>query len=403
MNTHLQVGERQKFLKFFQTHGHARNKGGNEKPIPRMRTAVVTTSWWAQHELWMPNTDVPGPILNAVDLVDYQRELRLWTPASVKPEKAHDVAMTHRVALKLTKDTTLQTLKEAAVVGGLSAVKIYPEGVTQSNEKGSAWNSFQEMYPAIEAAASLNLMICLHGEQPGEKIDTYAREDLFMEKAFRNLVRDFPGVRFNIEHISTKRTLEMLLEMPERVTGGITPQHIWLTRNDVLEWKVDGRPGINPFHHCRPPVQAFEDQEALLAAVLRADEPGYDKLHLGPDSAPHLDPTKLCNCGCPGVFSSPIMGPLLVHIFHSHGKLRHAAFQAFTVDNGARIYGANPNDDTFELEYVGDEGWKVPMSYGGITPLMAGSNLSWKPTIPEALNPDLLLGTEQEDPSYRMD
>ncbi len=390
MNTRPQIGERRKFRKFFQTHGHARNVIGNEKPVPRFHTAVTTTAWWAQHEVWMPNT--APPILSATDSQNYRRELHRRAPQ-----------MRHSVAMKLVKDTHLLELAAFQSLGGRS-VKIYPEGVTNSNEKGSAWNSFQEMYSAIEKAASRELIICLHGEQPGEKIDTYAREGVFMEEAFLGLVEKFPGVRFNIEHISTASTLEMVLKMPECITGGITPQHLWMTRNDVLEWPVaGGNPGINPFHHCRPPVQTFVDQQALLTAVLRADELGYNKLHLGPDSAPHLDPTKLCSCGCPGVFSSPVMGPLMVYIFDQMMRLDHPAFEAFTVTNGARIYGMEPNDDTFELEYAGEEGWEIPPSYGGITPLMAGSRLSWKPTIPEALRPELLIPEDVEDPAHRMD
>ena len=382
----IQTGTRHTFTKFFLTHGHARNSNGNEKPIPRFETALKTTAWWAQHEMWMPNT--APPILTTDHYVSYLDALQRMAPQ-----------MRHTVALKLVKDTKREELERFQRAGGLS-VKIYPEGVTNSNEKGSAWNSFQEMYPAIGAAASLGLIICLHGEQPGERIDTYMREDLFMEKAFRDLEKNFRGVRFNIEHISTRRTLEMVLEMPASITGGITPQHIWFTRNDVLEWQpVNGNPGINPFHHCRPPVQTFEDQEALLAAVLRADETGYGKLSLGPDSAPHLDPTKLCNCGCPGVFSSAVLGPLMAYIFHSAGKLKHPAFRAFTVLNGAAHYGIAPSDETFELEYVGEEGWEVPASYGGITPIMAGRKLPWKPTIPQALNPEILV----EDKSYVMD
>ncbi len=383
----LKVGERRKFTKFFQTHGHARNANGNEKPISRFETAVRTTAWWAQHEMWMPNTAPPILTTNQYEL--YLDDLQRMAPE-----------MHHTVALKLVKDTKRDELERFQLAGGLS-VKIYPEGVTTSNEKGSAWNSFQEMYPAIEAAASLGLLICLHGEQPGEKIDTYAREAVFMEEAFSHLERTFRGARFNIEHISTQRTLEMVLAMPDCITGGITPQHIWMTRNDVLEWQPkDGNPGMNPFHHCRPPVQTFNDQAAILAAVIRADEPAYNKLHLGPDSAPHLDPTKLCSCGCPGVFSSPVMGPFMVYIFDQMMRLDHPAFEAFTVTNGARLYSLEPNfDEKFELEYVGNEGWEIPASYGGITPIMAGRKLPWKPTIAAVLDPAILA----QDKSYIMD
>ncbi len=209
-------------------------------------------------------------------------------------------------------------------------------------------------------------------------------------------MKDFPGGRFNVEHISCKRTLETVLEMPDCVTGGIAIHHAILTRNDVLEWKGKKRKGINPHNHCRPPAQRFEDRDALAYAILHADEPGYRKISNGPDGAPHLKGDKECDCGCAGLYH-PLTGPVIVDFFDRHGKLdrespsgkvKTDAYKAFTYENGARNFNTDYSVvDVFELE---KEEWEVPETYGGIVPFWAGRKLGWKPVDPVALDPKLL-------------
>lgn len=381
----VEEGARLRFKKFVFTHGHARNmpvgRTMPEEPFPRMKLAVTTTNWWAQHEVWQPNTDIPGPIITAPDALLYLEWLNRLTPQSDgKP------VMRHTIALKLTKDTTHEMLK-LAKEAGFYIVKIYPDGVTTNSEGG--WQLLTDLYPAIEAAAKLDFIIMLHGEEPGEYIDTYAREDRFMMQSFKKLVEDFPGVQIDVQHMSRKPTLEMVGEMPKNVTGGITIHHPILTRNDVLEWMGEKRRGLNPNNHCRPPAQTFEDRDALLYAILHADESQYEKFHLGPDSAPWNEWDKYCSCGCAGVCSSPTAGPVVVELFEKNDRLNHPAFEAFTVRNGARRFKVKVNEDAyFELE-KGD--WTIPEKYGNVVPFWAGRKIGWRPIEPAALNPILLL------------
>jgi dihydroorotase (homodimeric type) len=373
----IPTGTRRTIRKFCFTHGHGRNLlkfSSEEMPIPRMKTAVLSTSWYAQHEVWMGNTDNPGPILCCSDVLAYWIDLQKLAPQ-----------MKHSIAPKLTKNTTREMLLALWAIG-VRVLKIYPEGVTHSED---GWSSIKDLYPIIQIALEIGFIIALHGEQPGGKIDTYAREVTFAQHTLRQLVNDFPGGRFNVEHISTRFMLEMVGEMPDWITGGLTLQHLIITRNDLLEWKTPKRTGLNPFNHFRPPAQTFEDREALQYAALHADESPYRKLSFGPDSAIHLDPTKLCDCGCPGALTAPVIGPMIVEFFEQHGRLNHPAFAAFTVENGARIYDVKIDDSkTFELV---KEDWIVPASYGGGTPFFAGRTISWKPTEPAALDPELLL------------
>jgi dihydroorotase len=247
--------------------------------------------------------------------------------------------MRHSIAMKLTPKTD-KAILSAAKQAGAWVVKVWPDGVTFSETGG--FTDFNVMYPAIQAAAEAGFVIALHCEQPGGNIDTYAREETFLEKALRPLVADFPGARFNIEHVSTRRMLEFVGEQPANITAGITLHHAISTRNDVLEWRPQksGRTGLNPWNHCRPPLQTFDDRDAIQRVVLNADQTANRKFHFGPDSALHLGPTKLCSCGCPGVFSIPTLAALVVELFEQNGKLDHPAFRAFTVRARARTMGS---------------------------------------------------------------
>ncbi len=378
----LQQGEEIKITKFIFTHGHARNIPWlvpiPEQPIPRMFSAVTLTSLWAQHECWQPNTDQPGPILTVEDAILYMEAAEKITP--VRNGKK---TMQHSVALKLTAKTTQEQLIVARAFG-FYLVKIFPHGVTTNTGEGG-WNSLQDLYQPITWALELGFIVCLHGEQPGDHIDTYDREKIFMDQSFKKLVEDFPGGRFNVEHISRKSSLEMVGEMPACITGGLTIHHGILTRNDILEWKTAVRSGINPNHHCRPPACRFEDRDAILYAMLHADEVAYTKFHLGPDSAPHMMGDKYCECGCAGLFTAPTAGPTLVDLFHKNGRLFHPAFKAFTVENGARSHRIKVDEEeTFTLKY---ERWHVPSMYGGIIPFRAGMVLDFTPVDELALDP----------------
>lgn len=380
-------GTRRKFTKFILTHGHARDipvgeVAKIEKPISRMQLAVVTTSWWAQHEIWQPNPQIPGPILTAPDALTYRLWLDQLAPIYGRRK------MRHSVSIKLMPTTTHETL-EAAWAAGFRTVKIYPAGVTHSKE---GWDSFEkDMYKPICWALEIGFIVCIHGEEPGDQIDTYAREEFFMINRFKKLATtDFPGGRFNVEHISKAETIFMVGEMPGNITGGLTIQHAKISRNDLLEWKsADGKTGLNPGNHFRPPAQTLKDMAEIRYVMFHADESAYRKFHFGPDSAPHRDCDKFCVCGCPGAHVAPTLGPLVVDLYDQYRRLDHPSFYAFTVENGARAFGIEVDmEQTFELEKTD---WIIPESYGGIYAFFAGRTNSWKPLELAALNPELLL------------
>jgi dihydroorotase len=391
-----QAGEIGQFARIDDTHGHARNAVATDPftgPAPRMITALATTNPFHRTQIWMPNLN-PGPITTAGILADYFKELKASEQVAViayrmsgwKPFK-------HHIALRLDASTSKQTLEEAATamdeLGMIRICKIYPDGVTTNSAGG--WTDLSVMYEAIEYAADLGYTICLHGEQPGKMIDTYSREEIFAEKSFLPMVQKFQGARFSLEHISTAAGIDAVMSCDwNKVRGGITLQHLVLTRNDVLECdQLPGHKGLNGHNHCRPPAQTFNDQKKLLVTALNADR--YYQFGYGSDSAPWFRESKECATCCAGVMSSPVAAPVLISLFEAAGRLDTEHFHAFLYGNAQRYYGGgflgqslSTEDETFVLT---KESWIVPASYGGIVPLYAGCELPWKPMDEHILNP----------------
>jgi dihydroorotase len=355
-------------VKFFLTHGHARDRG-KSGPGPMMQTAVTETAKWAQHELWMPNTE--PPITDGIEVSEYLKALN-----NVRN------TMDHSVAIKLTAETTLEDLQLAKDIG-VSRVKIYPPMVTTNSDLNLDPKWFEKLLPAIELAVETGFVICIHCEEPG-KHDTYDREKIFRDQRLLVLVDRFPGAKINVEHISTKSVLDWVKTQRDNVTGGITLHHLLLNRTDVIEGPVsNGNPGMNVHNHCRPPAGREENRIALLDVALNADKEEYRKFHFGPDSAPHRINAKE-ECGCAGCFTAPVLGSLTVELFEKHNKLwhddsftlYHPSFYAFTVGNGARYFGVAPKIDSFVLK---KEEWTVPDLIGGVRPFWSGKTISWSP------------------------
>lgn len=388
-------GQQQKIVRFFDTHGHARNPLGapdnqwQQGQPPRMLTAVRATAPYCQVQYWMPNT-TPKPITGVADVKAYHESLGKCTP----PEFKNGVhPFTHRVIAQLMPGTQISELRKLRHVG-INKVKIYPQGVTTNSQSG--WSDLDAMHYAIENAVKEGMLVCVHGESPGSMTDTYEREKIFC-KAFKTIVCKFPHGRFRLEHISTKEGVDTVRELRRHgysVFGGITAHHLVMNRNDVLEWQGSaGHSGINAHHHCRPPANTMEDMWALQEAALNAHNESF--FMLGSDSAPHFAGAKLCACGCAGLFTAPILAPLLVQFFDEHGAFLNgdtqsgSAFQAFTFRNALHCHqsdeGRFSTDNTFTLVR---KPWTIPASYGGIIPPFAGCKLAWTPTDSYILDPN---------------
>jgi len=239
----------------------------------------------------------------------------------------------------------------------ITAIKLYPAGITTNSEGGVSSFDIEEMRETLEAMSVLGIPLCVHGETDGFVMD---REAEFMS-IYEVLATNFPDLKIIMEHITTKAAVEML-DKHKNLYATITVHHLLLTLDDV----VGGM--MMPHNFCKPIAKRPEDLDALLGVALEA----HPKVMFGSDSAPHSKEKKECSGCAAGVFSAPIALQLLCEIFEQYDKLEN--LQAFVSDNAQNIYGICPEFKEVVLE---KRPFVIPESYNGVVPMYAGKIINW--------------------------
>ncbi|AJC87056.1 dihydroorotase [Campylobacter insulaenigrae] len=239
------------------------------------------------------------------------------------------------------------------------AIKLYPAGITTNSDNGISSFDLEKLKPTLNAMSDLNIPLLVHGETNDFVMDREAN----FEKIYESLTKNFPNLKIVMEHITTKVLCDLLKEY-ENLYATITLHHLIITLDDVIGGKMD------PHLFCKPIAKRYEDKEALCELAFS----GYEKAMLGSDSAPHPLHTKEC-CGCAaGVFSAPVILPVLAELFEKNSN--EANLQKFISDNACKIHNLKfEKDKIITLE---KQEWQVPQKYGDIVPFMAGKTLKFK-------------------------
>jgi len=239
----------------------------------------------------------------------------------------------------------------------ITAIKLYPAGITTNSEGGVSGFDVEELRPALEAMSDLNIPLCVHGETNGFVMD---REAEFVS-IYEKLASAFPKLKIIMEHITTKESVAAL-ERFENLYATITLHHLMITLDDVAGGM------LQPHLFCKPIAKRPEDREALLKVALSA----HPKVMFGSDSAPHPKHAKEA-CGCAaGVFTAPIALQVLTELFDTHNVLDN--LQAFVSGNAQNIYGITPLSKEVILEKAP---FKVPADYNGVVPMYAGEEIAY--------------------------
>jgi dihydroorotase len=240
----------------------------------------------------------------------------------------------------------------------ITAIKLYPAGITTNSEGGVSGFDVEELRPALEAMSDLNIPLCVHGETNGFVMD---REAEFVS-IYEKLAAAFPRLKIIMEHITTKESAAALDKF-DNLYATITVHHLLLTLDDVAGGM------LQPHLFCKPIAKRPEDREALLKTALAA----HPKVMFGSDSAPHPKHAKEA-CGCAaGVFTAPIALQVLTELFETHNAPLEN-LQAFISGNAQRIYGVTPISKKVILE---KKNFKVPAEYNGVVPMYADEELAY--------------------------
>ena len=325
-------------------HVHVRQRGILSSVLPYSMSQCARA-------LLMPNT---VPAITTPEILEaYQREVALNVNGAM-----FEPLFTFKITPQVKVSDVLVMKAMGAVAG-----KAYPCGVTTNSNDGIS--NWCDVEPILEVMEKLDLVLCLHGEHPGD-FSSANREYAFVEIILPRLIKDFPRLRIVLEHISDKYSVQVVREAPDTVAATITLHHLMCTVDDVIGDK------LNPSCFCKPIPKTKDDQSALVMAACS----GNPKFFFGSDSAPHLIANKYCEAGAAGVYSAPVMLPALFEFFiDQFPNYGPDYFDLFATKNGAKFYRLPQHDQTVELI---EDPWIVPNNCDGITPFLNGKTLKYQ-------------------------
>jgi dihydroorotase len=329
---------------------HLHLRGGNA-----MKSVVGMSALQMGRGVIMPN--LSPPIVNVSQAIAYRSEIM----SALSAESSFNPLM----VLYLTDSTTKNEIIEASKSQEVHAVKLYPAGATTNSESGVT--NLSSTYPALEQMQKEGMPLLIHGEVTDNDIDIFDREKVFIDITLTRLVKDFPGLKIVLEHITTKDAVDFINDSHNNIAATITPHHLLANRNHMLVG------GIKPHFYCLPVLKRrMPHQDSLI----RAATSGSSKFFLGTDSAPHEKHQKESACGCAGVFSAHAAIELYAEAFERAGKIE--MLEGFASFFGADFYGLPRNQEKITLEKAK---WRVPVSYNfsgsHVTPFFSGEELSW--------------------------
>ena len=320
-----------------------------------MRAVVAASARVFGRAIVMPNLETPVTTTDAADA--YRERIRNALP--------NGSAFTPLMTLYLTDDTSESEVERARRSGIVAAFKYYPAGATTHSQSGVT--AIRRTYRALAAMERHGVVLSVHGEATDPGVDVFDRERVFVDRELASIVKDFPGLRVVLEHITTREAAEFVAGAPESVAATITPQHLLYSRNALFAG------GLRPHLYCLPVLKRETHRQALVAAATS----GNPKFFLGTDSAPHAKAAKEHGCGCAGCYSAPVALPLYAEAFEDAGALDR--LEGFSSIFGPAFYRMPRNDDAIALVR---EPWRVPDALpfgdGTIVPLRAGEEVRWR-------------------------
>ena len=200
----------------------------------------------------MPNT-VPA-MTSAKAISEYKKQI-LEAAKDVRPD------FVPLMTFKLNPNYTEQDLKDM-MAEGVVAGKYYPAGVTTNSADGIS--DFEAVFPVVAMMEKLGLVLCVHGEEPGEFC--LDREPAFIKRV-ETLAAKFPKLKIVFEHLSSAKSVEAVKRLPANVAATFTVHHLMMTLDDIVG------DALRPHHFCKPLPKRPEDRAAIREAAFSGLRP----------------------------------------------------------------------------------------------------------------------------------
>jgi dihydroorotase len=305
----------------------------------------------------MPNL-VP-PVRTREDAIAYRGRVMAALPKESR--------FTPLLTCYLTDETDPDDVERGFRDGVLTAVKLYPANATTNSAAGVS--DYRKITRVLKRMEKIGMPFLMHGEEVGADIDIFDREAAFIDRRLSKWVKEFPGLRMVLEHLSSKDGADFVESAAPQVGGTITPYHLNLTRTDWLG------AGLKPMMYAMPVIKTARDREALRKAATS----GAACYFLGTDSAPHPFARKVAINGVPGIFNAPVALATYAKVFEEEGALDK--LEAFASLNGPKHYRLPPNEDKIVLE---KSPWTAPVEIKVSGPdertllYRGGETIEWK-------------------------
>ncbi|TYJ53169.1 dihydroorotase, homodimeric type [Cryptococcus floricola] len=337
-------------------HVHVRQGKMCELVTPQVAKGGVKTAYV------MPNL-VP-PLTSTEAVLSYKKELERIEPS-----------VEWLMTLYLHPEVTPEEIRKAAKAG-IKGVKSYPRGVTTNSNSGI--EDYGVYYPVFKAMEEEGMVLNLHGEVPSdaEKNISILNAEVHFLEHLTTLAKAFPSLRIVLEHATTSAAISTVASLPDNVACSITAHHLYLSIDEVAP---------QPHHFCKPLAKEPKDRKALQEAV----KSGNKKFFLGSDSAPHplsskapgLTEDGAVSACAAGVYTSPILIPLVATLLESFGALDK--LEGFVSGHGRAFYKVSAKaGQEIKLRKTGEEEGFVRGTFKGdgveVMPFWAGKRLGWE-------------------------
>ncbi|SOS81553.1 dihydroorotase, putative [Plasmodium sp. gorilla clade G1] len=289
--------------------------------------------------------------------------------------KSRDDDIEYLMTLYLNKNTDENDILSNYYKCNLQGVKIYPSNVTTNSSDGIT--SLEPYYKVFHALEKLNKSIHIHCEEPN--INPLYAEEKYLPH-IHDLAIKFPGLNIVLEHISSSESINVIKEF-RNVAGSITPHHLYLTIDDVVNMDIYDHAIDNTYiekyikntyHYCKPLPKLLEDKIALQD-VIKDDFP---RVFLGSDSAPHYKVMKRKPYCKPGIYTQPFLINYVAHILNKFDALDK--MENFTSKNASLFLNLAEKKKLAKYYIcVEKHPFKLPREYNGVVPFLAGKTLDY--------------------------
>lgn len=240
---------------FIDVHIHLREPGGEHKETIKTGTEAAARGGYTT-VCSMPNTN---PVPDNVEEVE-------------------------KLFARIEKDAVVRVLPYGAITKGLQGeertniTELTEAGVFAFTDDGVGIQTAGQMLEAMQEAAKNNIAIVAHCEDNSllyggvaHKGDVSERLDLpgiYSASESVHIARDVllaetAGCHYHVCHVSTKESVRVIRDAKRagiHVTAEVSPHHLLLTEDDILEDDADLK--------MNPPLRAKADRDALLEGLL---------------------------------------------------------------------------------------------------------------------------------------